>query len=134
MPLSAPAGAGKTTSMRALRSIVERRSKARMIVIAPTGKKAVDVAVAEGAATEGYTMHSALARFADGRLQLGPFDVVVVDEAGMVGTDHWRQLLTATTGAGTKTVMVGDAHQLEPVQARVGCSPSCVTSCLGRNG
>ncbi|MCV7213701.1 relaxase domain-containing protein [Mycobacterium crocinum] len=119
VPLSAPAGAGKTTSMRALRSIVERRSKARMIVIAPTGK-AVDVAVAEGAATEGYTMHSALARFADGRLQLGPFDVVVVDEAGMVGTDHWRQLLTATTGAGTKTVMVGDAHQLEPVQARGG--------------
>ena len=119
VPLSAPAGAGKTTSMRALRSIVERRAKARMIVIAPTGK-AVDVAVAEGAASEGYTMHSALARLADGRLQLGPFDVVVVDEAGMVGTDHWRQFLTAATAAGTKTVMVGDAHQLEPVKARGG--------------
>lgn len=119
VPLSAPAGAGKTTSMRALRTIVERRHTARMIVIAPTGK-AVDVAVAEGAASEGYTMHSALARLADGRLQLGPFDVVVVDEAGMVGTDHWRQLLSATTSAGTKTVMVGDAHQLEPVKARGG--------------
>ncbi|ARV85396.1 relaxase domain-containing protein (plasmid) [Mycobacterium intracellulare subsp. chimaera] len=119
VPLSAPAGAGKTTSMRALRTIVERRHTARVIVIAPTGK-AVDVAVAEGAATEGYTLHSALARLADGRLQLGPFDVVVVDEAGMVGTDHWRQLLTATTSAGTKTVMVGDAHQLEPVKARGG--------------
>lgn len=119
VPLSAPAGAGKTTSMRALRTIVERRSTARMIVIAPTGK-AVDVAVAEGAASEGYTLHSALGRLADGRLQLGPFDVVVVDEAGMVGTDHWRQLLTTTTSAGTKTVMVGDAHQLEPVKARGG--------------
>ncbi|KDE96718.1 ATPase AAA [Mycolicibacterium aromaticivorans JS19b1 = JCM 16368] len=119
VPLSAPAGAGKTTSMRALRTIVERRQTARMIVIAPTGK-AVDVAVAEGVATEGYTMHSALARVADGRLQFGPFDVVVVDEAGMVGTDHWRQLLTATTTAGTKTVLVGDAHQLEPVKARGG--------------
>jgi conjugative relaxase-like TrwC/TraI family protein len=119
VPLSAPAGAGKTTSMRALRTIVERRSKARMIVLAPTGK-AVDVAVAEGAASEGYTMHSALARLADGQLRLGPFDVVVVDEAGMVGTDHWRQLLSATTTAGTKTVLVGDAHQLEPVKARGG--------------
>ncbi|GAA2790749.1 MobF family relaxase [Mycolicibacterium pallens] len=119
VPLSAPAGAGKTTSMRALRTIVERRQKARVIVIAPTGK-AVDVAVAEGVASEGYTMHSALGRLADGRLELGPFDVVVVDEAGMVGTDHWRQLLSATTTAGTKTVMVGDAHQLEPVQARGG--------------
>ncbi|WP_165827717.1 MobF family relaxase [Mycolicibacterium sp. GF69] len=119
VPLSAPAGAGKTTSMRALRAIVERRHTARMIVLAPTGK-AVDVAVAEGAASEGYTMHSALTRLADGRLQLGPFDVVVVDEAGMVGTDHWRQLLSATTQSGTKTVMVGDAHQLEPVKARGG--------------
>ncbi|MDP7707596.1 MobF family relaxase [Mycobacterium sp. TY815] len=119
VPLSAPAGAGKTTSMRALRSIVERRAKARMIVLAPTGK-AVDVAIAEGAASEGYTMHSALARLEDGRLQLGPFDVVVVDEAGMVGTDHWRHLLTHTTESGTKTVLVGDAHQLEPVKARGG--------------
>ena len=65
-------------------------------------------------------MHSALARLADGRLTLGPFDVVVVDEAGMVGTDHWRQLLTHTTQSGTKTVMVGDPHQLEPVKARGG--------------
>lgn len=119
VPLSAPAGAGKTTSMRALRTIVEQRRTARMIVIAPTGK-AVDVALAEGAASAGYTMHSALKRLAEGQLQLGPFDVVVVDEAGMVGTDQWRQLLAATTAAGTKTVMVGDAHQLAPVKARGG--------------
>lgn len=38
----------------------------------------------------------------------------------MVGTDHWRRLLTATTAAGVKTVMVGDPHQLEPVKARGG--------------
>lgn len=119
VPLSAPAGAGKTTSMWALRTIVERRQKARVIVIAPTGK-AVDVALAEGAASEGYTMHAALKRLAEGQLELGPFDVVVVDEAGMVGTGHWRQLLSATTAAGTKTVLVGDAHQLAPVKARGG--------------
>ena len=119
VPLSAPAGAGKTTSMRALRAIVERCSEARVIVIAPTGK-AVDVALAEGAASEGYTMHSALKQLAEGQLELGPFDVVVVDEAGMVGTGHWRQLLAATTAAGTKTVLVGDAHQLQPVKARGG--------------
>lgn len=119
MPLSAPAGAGKTTSMRALRTIVERRSTARVIVLAPTGK-AVDVALAEGVASEGYTLHDALGRLADGRMKLGAFDVVVVDEAGMVGTDHWRHLLTYTTQSGTKTVLVGDAHQLEPVKARGG--------------
>ncbi|KAA0089924.1 AAA family ATPase (plasmid) [Mycolicibacterium sp. P1-18] len=118
-PLSAPAGAGKTTSMRALRTLVERQRRGTVIVVAPTGK-AVDVAVAEGAASEGYTMDSALQRLSDGRLELGPFDVVVVDEAGMVGTHHWRALLTHTTKAGVKTVMVGDPAQLAPVKARGG--------------
>ncbi len=123
VPLSAPAGgAGKTTSMRALRTIVEKRHKAKkMIVIAPPTGKAVDVALAEGAASAGYTMHAALKRIAEGQLTLGPFDVVIVDEAGMVGTGQWHQLLSATTAAGTKkTVMVGDAHQLAPVKARGG--------------
>ena len=46
--------------------------------------------------------------------------LVVVDEAGMVGTHHWRALLTHTTTAGVKTVMVGDPHQLAPVKARGG--------------
>ena len=38
----------------------------------------------------------------------------------MVGTGDLRQLLTATTQAGAKTVLVGDAHQLAPVKARGG--------------
>ena len=50
-PLSAPAGAGKTTSMRALRAAAHRRYGAAVLVLAPTGK-AVDVAVREGAETK----------------------------------------------------------------------------------
>jgi AAA domain-containing protein len=42
-PLSAPAGAGKTTSMRALRAAARRRHGGTVLVLAPTGK-AVDVA------------------------------------------------------------------------------------------
>ena len=38
----------------------------------------------------------------------------------MVGTDDLRHLLTATTTAKTKTVLVGDPHQLAPVKARGG--------------
>ena len=45
---------------------------------------------------------------------------MIVDEAGMVGTDDLRHLLTATTTAKTKTVLVGDPHQLAPVKARGG--------------
>jgi ATP-dependent exoDNAse (exonuclease V) alpha subunit len=38
----------------------------------------------------------------------------------MVGTNDLRQLLTATTSANAKVVLVGDAHQLAPVKARGG--------------
>ena len=80
-------------------------------VLAPTGK-AVDVAVREGAGDTGHTMAKALQLLGANSLHLGPETLVVVDEAGMVGTDDLRQLLSATTQAGAKTVLVGDAHQL----------------------
>jgi conjugative relaxase-like TrwC/TraI family protein len=118
-PLSAPAGAGKTTSMRALRNAARRRFHGTVLVVAPTGN-AVDVAVREGAGDQGYTIAKALQLLGDNTLALGPHTLVVVDEAAMVGTAKLRQLLTATTQAGAKTVLIGDHHQLAPVKARGG--------------
>jgi conjugative relaxase-like TrwC/TraI family protein len=117
-PLSAPAGAGKTTSMRALAAVARRRH-GQVLVLAPTGK-AVDVAIREGAGDTGYTIAKALHSLQNGTLTFGHLDLVIVDEAGMIGTDDLRQLLTATTTANAKTVLVGDAHQLAPVKARGG--------------
>ena len=70
-PLSAPAGAGKTTSMRALRAAAHRRFDGTVLVLAPTGK-AVDVAVREGAGDQGYTIAKALHLLRDNQLELGP--------------------------------------------------------------
>jgi hypothetical protein len=118
-PLSAPAGAGKTTSMRALVRAAHRRRGATVLVLAPTGK-AVDVALREGAGDYGLTIAKALQLLRNNQLELSPHTLVIVDEAAMVGTDDLRQLVTATTAAGAKTVLVGDAHQLAPVKARGG--------------
>ena len=63
-PVSAPAGAGKTTSMRALVAAAHR-SRRQVLVLAPTGK-AVDVAVREGAGDTGYTVAKALTSLEDG--------------------------------------------------------------------
>ena len=117
-PLSAPAGAGKTTSLKALRSAANTAGK-RVLVLAPTGQ-AVDVAVREGAGDSGMTVAKALRALRDETLPLDPSVLIVVDEAGMVGTTDLHELLSATTGAGVKTVLVGDAHQLAPVKARGG--------------
>jgi conjugative relaxase-like TrwC/TraI family protein len=118
-PLSAPAGAGKTTSLKALVKSARHRFHGNTLLLAPTGK-AVDVAMREGAGDTGMTITKALQSLRDNTLQLDRWTLVVVDEAGMVGTDDLRQLLTATTQAGAKTVLVGDAHQLAPVKARGG--------------
>ena len=117
-PLSAPAGAGKTTSMRALRAAAAR-CYTRVLVLAPTGQ-AVDVALRESAGDQGYTIAKALHLLNNNELQLKPNMLVVVDEAAMVGADDLRRLLSATTQARVKTVLVGDAHQLAPVRARGG--------------
>jgi conjugative relaxase-like TrwC/TraI family protein len=118
--LSAPAGAGKTTSLRALREATHRaHDHARVLVLAPTGR-AVDQAVRECAGDTGYTIAKVLRGLQRGNFKLDPHTLVIVDEAGMVGTPELRQLLNATTAAGVKTVLVGDPCQLAPVKSRGG--------------
>jgi hypothetical protein len=50
-PLSAPAGAGKTTSLRALRAAVHNGVYGRVLLFAPTGK-AVESPCAKAPATK----------------------------------------------------------------------------------
>ena len=51
------------------------------------------------------------------REQLGPRDVLVVDEAGMIGTRQMERLLSAADQAGAKVVLVGDPEQLQAIEA-----------------
>ena len=51
------------------------------------------------------------------REQLGPRDVLVVDEAGMIGTRQMERLLSAAEQAGAKVVLVGDPEQLQAIEA-----------------
>lgn len=118
-PLTAPAGAGKTTCLRTLAAAAHGVARGTAILLAPTGK-AVDVALREGAGDQGYTVAKALQMLDAKQLELDRFSLVIVDGAAMVGTSDLRRLLTATTEAGAKTILVGDPHQLAPVKARGG--------------
>jgi conjugative relaxase-like TrwC/TraI family protein len=117
-PLQAPAGAGKTHSLKTLRAAAQRARK-EVLVLAPTGK-AVDEAMAEGAGDHGLTIAKALHLIADNRLNITRSTLVVVDEASMVGTPELRKLLSYAMIGRAKTVLVGDAYQLAPVKARGG--------------
>lgn len=117
-PMQAPAGAGKTHSLKALRAAAHRAGK-EVLVCAPTGK-AVDEALREGAGDHGVTIAKALRLIEDRQLDVDASTVVIVDEAGMVGTPELRRLMACAVAARSKIVLVGDAYQLSPVKARGG--------------
>ncbi|CAD7341505.1 Ti-type conjugative transfer relaxase TraA [Sphingomonadales bacterium 56] len=52
-----------------------------------------------------------------GREQLSPRDVLVIDEAGMIGTRQMERVLSHAADAGAKVVLVGDPEQLQAIEA-----------------
>jgi len=53
----------------------------------------------------------------DGRDALTARDVLVVDEAGMIGLRQMERVLSAAASAGAKVVLVGDPEQLQAIEA-----------------
>lgn len=121
----APAGAGKTSSLKAARSAWEQAGKT-VVGLAPTGK-AADVMVGENVAHSSSTIAKAFMKTADmtpsqiaEKLGWNQNTVVVVDEAGMVGTPDINRILETVSAAGARVVFVGDPHQYGAVKQRSG--------------
>ena len=70
-----------------------------------------------GSGIESRTLASLEWAWKEGRDQLGPKDVLVVDEAGMVGSRQMERVLSAAQQAGSKVVLVGDPEQLQAIEA-----------------
>ena len=62
-------------------------------------------------------MHSLLFQWDQGREALTDRDVLVVDEAGMIGSRQMERLLSHARTAGAKVVLVGDPEQLQAIEA-----------------
>jgi hypothetical protein len=55
--------------------------------------------------------------WAQGRDVLTARDVLVIDEAGMIGSRQMERVLSAADAVGAKVVLVGDAEQLQAIEA-----------------
>lgn len=55
--------------------------------------------------------------WAQGRDEFSPRDILVIDEAGMVGTRQLERVLSQASEAGAKVVLVGDPQQLQSIEA-----------------
>lgn len=111
--LTGDAGTGKTYMLDAAREVWER-SGYQVLGAALAGKAARGLQ--NGASIESSTIHSLLYRIQTGREKLSQKTVLVVDEAGMVGTRQMHQLVMEACKAGAKLVLVGDEKQLQAIE------------------
>src|SRR3546814_7796388 len=70
-----------------------------------------------GSGIQSRTIASMGYQWDQGRELLGPRDVLVIDEAGMIGTRQMERVLSEAERAGAKVVLVGDPEQLQAIEA-----------------
>ncbi|GAA1761569.1 hypothetical protein GCM10009795_005020 [Nocardioides hankookensis] len=114
--LVGPAGAGKTTTMRALRAAwISEHGRGSVIGLAPSAAAALALANDLGVACENTSKW--LHEYDRGRTELRRGQLVIVDEATLADTVTLDRLTGIAAGAGAKMLLVGDSNQLQSVDA-----------------
>jgi len=108
------AGAGKSTMLAAARDAWERQGY-RVHGAALAGKAAEGLEESSGIVSR--TLASWEYGWQAGRGQLGKGDVLVIDEAGMVGSRQLARFVKEAEARGAKLVLVGDHEQLQAIGA-----------------
>ncbi|WP_448670412.1 MobF family relaxase [Pseudoxanthomonas mexicana] len=108
------AGTGKTTVSKAF--VAAFQSDGRNVIGVSEGWDAAKKLEAESGIPS-YSSASLLQELRSGKRSLTSKDVLVVDEAGMVGTRNIRAFQQFCDAAGAKLVLQGDSRQLQPVSA-----------------
>lgn len=108
------AGSGKTTLLKAAREAWEQ-SGFEVQGTSLGGKAARGLQ--EEAGIKSTTIAKILIDLGRGVRRFDEKTILVVDEAGMVGTRQMNSLVEAVTKDGAKLVLVGDPRQLQPIDA-----------------
>jgi conjugative relaxase-like TrwC/TraI family protein len=114
--LVGPAGAGKTTAMRALRSVwISEHGRGSVIGLAPSATAAQALADDLGIACDNTAKW--LTEFDLGRTALLTGQLLIIDEATLGGTTTLDRITGIAQAAGAKVLLVGDPYQLQSVEA-----------------
>ncbi|WP_148046790.1 AAA family ATPase [Nocardioides pocheonensis] len=114
--LVGPAGAGKTTAMRALRSVwITEHGRGSVIGLAPSAAAAQALADDLGIACDNTAKW--LTEFDLGRTNFREGQLVIVDEATLASTATLDRITGIAESTGAKVLLVGDPYQLQSVDA-----------------
>ena len=105
--LTGKAGTGKSTVAKGI-IMMYQKNGAKVLNLAPTGKAAKRVIEVTG--KKAHTIHSACYN-----LDLAEYDVIMVDEAGMLSTSVAHMLIKRLKDE-QQLVLIGDIAQIPPVQ------------------
>jgi conjugative relaxase-like TrwC/TraI family protein len=130
--LTAPAGAGKTSTLGAA-SRAWQDAGYRIVGLAPSARAAAELAAATGGPADTLAKwlhtHRSAPPTAQEAAELDDRTVVILDEASMASTLDLDPLITAAAQAGAKVVLVGD-----PAQIGVVNGPGGMLAALARAG
>jgi Ti-type conjugative transfer relaxase TraA len=108
------AGTGKSAMLGVAREAWERSGfEVRGVALSGIAAEGLE----NGSGIASRTIASMEYGWAQGRDLLTARDVLVIDEAGMVGTRQMERMLSHAEAAGAKVVLVGDAEQLQAIEA-----------------
>jgi Ti-type conjugative transfer relaxase TraA len=120
------AGGGKSYMLAAVRQVYEEQGY-HLRGTALAGQAAASLQ--QSSAIDSRTLHSLLAQIDSGKIRFTPNDVVVLDEAAMVGTRQYARLIGEVREAGAKLIQIGDKGQLQSIEAGGGFK--AITSRIG---
>lgn len=108
------AGTGKSYLLKAAKeSWAAHRFNVSGLALAGKAAQSLE----EGSGIKSQTLHSFLNEISTGKKTLFTNDILVLDEAGMVGSRQMHDVLGYVHAAGAKVVLVGDPQQLQPIDA-----------------
>ncbi|MEI2713917.1 MAG: MobF family relaxase [Nocardioides sp.] len=116
--LVGPAGAGKTTTMLALRRTWSaEHGQGSVVGLAPSANAAENLADELGITCDNTAKWLHEHERGNTAYQLRAGQLVIVDEATLAGTTTLDRLSTIAAQAGAKMLLIGDAYQLSSVDA-----------------
>jgi Ti-type conjugative transfer relaxase TraA len=108
------AGTGKSYTLAAVREAYEAQGySVRGIALSGIACESLQ----QQSGIETTTIYSQLKNWENGRDLLTSNDILVVDEAGIVGTRQMHEIIEHVSDAGAKVILVGDNEQLPPIEA-----------------